>query len=139
VAAKVQHVASHARIGLALVACVAALPVAARAPRVDYMLNCMGCHLDDGSATGDRVPALKGEVGKFLHRNGGREYLMRVPGVAQAGIDDASLAALLNWMLETFDPAAIPRDFTPFTAREVGAARRQPYADVPAARAKVLR
>jgi hypothetical protein len=121
-----------------LLAAFASLPAAARAPRVDYALNCMGCHHADGAATGDRVPALRGAVGRFLQIPGGREYLVRVPGVAQAALDDAALAALLNWTLVTFDAKSIPADFVPYTAAEVGAARRRPYADLPATRARLL-
>jgi hypothetical protein len=92
-----------------------------------WMLNCQGCHRADGSATGDQVPALRGTVAKFLLVPGGREYLIRVPGVSMAPLDDTLIAALTNWMLHEFDPQNIPSDFERFTASEVGALRQVPY------------
>jgi cytochrome c553 len=71
----------------------------AGSPQVDYALHCMGCHLDDGRETPGRIPALAGSMGRFLALPEGRAFLVRVPGSAQAPLDDAALAALLNWML----------------------------------------
>lgn len=94
---------------------------------VAWMLNCQGCHRADGSATGDQVPALRGTVAKFLLVPGGREYLIRVPGVSMAPLNDTLIAALTNWMLREFDPENIPSDFERYTASEVGALRQTPY------------
>jgi len=126
----------------ALAAALLAAGVAGAEPisgaRLDYVLQCMGCHLEDGSGAPGRVPSLAG-VGRFLRVAGGREYLARVPGVAQAPLDDAAVAALLNWMLARFDPAAAAaRDFVPFDAAEVGPLRRVPLADAEAARRALL-
>ena len=94
--------------------------------KVAWMLNCQGCHRADGGATGDQVPALRGTVAKFLTVPGGREYLIRVPGVAMAAMDDESIAALANWMLREFDEENIPADFARYSASEVGALRKSP-------------
>ena len=94
--------------------------------KVAWMLNCQGCHRADGEATGDEVPALRGKVAKFLTVPGGREYLIRVPGVAMAALDDESIAALTNWMLLEFDEENIPVDFEKYSANEVGALRKLP-------------
>jgi len=94
--------------------------------KVAWMLNCQGCHRADGGATGDQVPALSGTVAKFLAVPGGREYLIRVPGVAMAPMDDASIAELTNWMLHEFDEENIPADFANYSASEVGALRKSP-------------
>ena len=52
--------------------------------QVDYMLNCQGCHLPDGSGFPARqVPDLRNRMGSFLSVPGGREYLVQVPGTAQ--------------------------------------------------------
>jgi len=91
------------------------------------MLNCQGCHRADGAATGDQVPALKGTVAKFLSVPGGREYLIRVPGVSMSPLNDESIAALATWMLHEFDPENIPAGFVRYTADEVGDLRRKPY------------
>jgi hypothetical protein len=106
-------------------------------PRVDYMLHCMGCHRDDGGGLAGEVPQLKGFVGRFLYVEGGREYLVQVPGVAQAALDDAALAGVLNWMLETFSPAELPADFVPYSGEEVSRYRRDKLIDV-SGRRKVL-
>ena len=37
-------------------------------------------------------------LGSLLATPAGRAYLVRVPGVAQAPLDDERLAALLNWV-----------------------------------------
>lgn len=94
---------------------------------VAWMLNCQGCHRSDGTATGDQVPALQGTVAKFLSVPGGREFLIRVPGVSMAPLNDESIAELTNWMLQEFDRENIPADFVQYTANEVGELRQTPY------------
>ena len=58
--------------------------------------------------------------------------------MAQAGLDDAALAGVLNWLLEHFDHAHVPPGFTPFTADEVGRLRKQPLVDVEGTRTRLL-
>jgi hypothetical protein len=110
----------------------------AGSPAVDYALNCQGCHLDDGSGTPGSVPPLAGSVGRFLRVPGGREFLVQVPGVATSALDDASLAAVLNWMLERFGKPDVPADFRPYAAAEVGALRQKPLVNVERVRAEIL-
>jgi mono/diheme cytochrome c family protein len=97
---------------------------------VEYVLNCQGCHRADGAGTPGSVPALAGSVARFLAVPGGRAYLAQVPGVAQAPLDDATLAAVLNWMLARYDPAHLPARVAPYTADEVGRLRAHPLTDV---------
>lgn len=99
-------------------------------PSEAYVLHCSGCHGRDGSGHPDFVPSLR-ELGALLARPGGRDYLARVPGVAQAPLDDAQLAALLNWVLHEI---ASTKDIEPYRASEVGALRRAPLRDPVAAR-----
>lgn len=106
----------------------------AYAPAVEYALHCQGCHLDDGRATPGSVPALAGVVGRLVRTPEGRAYLVRVPGVAQAPLSDAALAALLTWVVARFGGADAPPAFEPYRADEVGALRRSPLVDVGAAR-----
>ena len=107
-------------------------------PALDYALNCQGCHRADGAATGDSVPALAESVARFLGVPGGREYLVRVPGVAQAPLDDAATAGVLNWILGRFDREHLPADFVPYTAAEVGRLRGSPLTNVGRVRDELL-
>ena len=107
-------------------------------PELAYTLECAGCHRADGGGTPGSVPQLRDSVARFLAVPGGREYLSRVPGVAQAPLDDAELAAVLNWIVERFDRAHVPAGFVPYTAEEVGKLRRQPLVDVEAARTRLV-
>ena len=120
----------------AAVLCTALLlPDAALAGREraaeDYVLHCSGCHRRDGSGTPGVVPALR-SLGPLLERPGAREYLARVPGVAQAPLDDARLAGVLDWVLRELSGVA---DAAPYTAEELGSWRRRPLRDPKAARA----
>jgi len=123
--------------GLALAAAVAA-PAAAESPRVLYMLHCQGCHRPDGSGLPGVVPALRDEVARFLTVPGGREFLVRVPGSASAPIDDVDLAAVLNWIVRQFGPAAEAATAAPYTAAEVSGLRQDPLLDVAVARAALV-
>jgi hypothetical protein len=107
--------------------------------RADFAFRCKGCHGFAGEGTPGHVPRLDGFVGFFTRVEGGRDYLMRVPGVARAKLDDARLAAVLNWMLEVYGGDAVAADFAPYTGAEVGAARRQPLTNERAAtRARLI-
>ncbi len=106
---------------------------------INYMLNCQGCHGQFGSESLDgAVPALKDYVGNFLHVPGGREFLVQVPGSANAAISDAALAELLNWILQTQSRAQLPAVFRPFTTAEVQKLRQNPEADVVGTRAALV-
>jgi mono/diheme cytochrome c family protein len=113
--------------------CLGAGAAHAAEPRVDYMLQCQGCHGAEGRGAPGTVPSFAG-VGRFLAAPGGREYLVRVPGSSQSALDDAELAEVLNWMIRRFDP----RDFVPYTAEEVTRVRRPPLDDVEAVRRELL-
>ena len=108
--------------------------------RADFTFRCKGCHGFAGQGTPGHVPQLDGFVGFFTQAEGGRDYLMRVPGVARAKLDDERLAAVLNWMLETYGGDAVAPGFAPYTAAEVGLARRQPLTTTLAeTRARLIR
>ena len=123
-----------------LVAAHLACATGARAgsPSLDYALNCQGCHRADGTGTAGSVPALAGSVGTFLRVPGGREFLVRVPGVAQAALDDAALADVLNWILERFGRDDLPQGFVPYAAAEVGRLRHQPLTNVQRVRRELI-
>lgn len=91
--------------------------------RTDYLLHCSGCHLSDGSGTPHKVPTLRNNLGRIVALAEGRGYLVRVPGSSQAMLDDAGLAAVINWVLTEFNSETLADDFEPFTAEEVKEAR----------------
>lgn len=107
-------------------------------PRVDFALRCRGCHGFSGEGTPGHVPRLDGFVGLFTQVRGGRDYLMRVPGVVRARLDDERLAAVLNWMLATYGAGDVAPDFVPFSPAEVGSARRQVLRDRKSIRADLV-
>lgn len=119
---------------------LASLPAAATDPvQFDYMMNCQGCHLPDGSGFPARdVPAVAGNLGNFLHVEGGREFLVQVPGSAHSDLDDARLAAVLNWMLTTFSAAQLPSDWQPYGAAEVHQLRQSPLMEVAPVRSRLM-
>ena len=130
----------RAILAVCLVAATCAPPARAaeRTPAVDYALHCQGCHLANGGATLGRVPALAGSLARFTRIPGGRAYLVRVPGVAQAPLDDDALAALLNWVLGRFASGGVAPGFLPYGAEEVGRLRRLPLLDVEAERRRLM-
>jgi len=123
-------------VGIALL--FGATGASAESPELNYMLQCQGCHLPDGSGTPGKVPALAGSMARFGAVPGGREFLVRVPGSAQSPLDDADLAELLNWMLRRFGPAEEAADFAPYSADEVARLRRAPLTDVDSVRRDLL-
>ena len=68
----------------------------------------------------------------------GRDYLVRVPEVAQAPLRNARLANLLNWALQEFSRDKSPAGFRPLSAKEVGDARRRILKDPLRTRAEIL-
>jgi cytochrome c peroxidase len=118
----------------ALVAALAAQPAQAFGPATNYALHCQGCHLEDGSGAPGKIPPLDAGLARFARTAEGRAYLARVPGVANAPLGDADLAALLAWTLHRF--AAIDLA-APYTADEIARLRAQPLVDVAAERARL--
>jgi len=92
----------------------------------NWTLNCQGCHRFDGSGSDATAPGIAGTVAKFLLVPGGREYLIRVPGVATSPLSDADLAEVMNWMLWRFDKEHLPATFQPYTAAEIAPLRARP-------------
>jgi mono/diheme cytochrome c family protein len=121
----------------ALVLALGATGAAAYEPRVNYQLQCMGCHTADGAGQPGRVPSVRDSLGRLALTPEGRSYLIRVPGVAQSPLSDADTAAGLNWMIKTLSDSP-PDRFDAFTAEEVARWRHQPLAEVSAARAALL-
>ena len=106
-------------------------------PRV-YELQCMGCHLADGTGESGRVPSVRSTLVPFSMIPEGREFVLRVPGVAQSPLTDAAIAAVLNWMARKLSDAPLPAGFRDYDAGEVRALRGRPLAQVSQARQKLL-
>ena len=98
-------------------------------PKSHYMIHCMGCHLMDGQGQPPDVPVLDESLGRLIESDAGRAYLVRVPGAAQAPINDAELAGVINWMLNKYSAATLLDSFTPYTESEVRQHRHQILAD----------
>ena len=106
--------------------------------RARWVLHCAGCHGVDGAGSAlGRVPDLR-RLGAFLQVPGGREFVIKVPGVMGSGLDDAQVAEVTNWLLATLARASVPADHQPFSAAEVARARAQPLIDVAAERQRLL-
>ena len=107
--------------------------------QTNYMLNCQGCHGAKGAGTADgAVPTMQGFLGAFLTVEGGREFLVQVPGSANAALDGPALAEVLNWMLHTMSEGTLPEPFEPYTAEEVSELRQAPLAEIESVRADLL-
>lgn len=108
-------------------------------PELDYMLQCQGCHMADGTGKPDvGVPTMVGLVERFLGLPGGRAYLVQVPGVDQAPLDDRAIADLMNWLLDRYRGNDAKTSFEPYTEDEVKAYRAETPIDAPATRARLL-
>tara|TARA_B110001452_G_C15186384_1_gene412086 strand:+ start:599 stop:1024 length:426 start_codon:yes stop_codon:yes gene_type:complete len=106
--------------------------------QANYMLNCQGCHLPDGSGLPGSVPSMRGFVAEFLKVPGGRDFLVQVPGSANAPLSDAELAELLNWILTTMSSEELGDDFDYYTTDEVSLARAIVLQDVAKTRADLV-
>ena len=109
---------------------------------VNYQLQCAGCHLGNGmgSAAND-TPRMVGFVGNFLKVPGGREFLVRVPGMSQSALNNAQLADLLNWLMRKDGLAgkSTPDDYQPYSAEEVAALRAKIMLNLPGTRAGLIK
>jgi cytochrome c553 len=122
-------------VALGVAAAFATLALAS--PAQDYMLYCMGCHGAEAQGVPGKIPALAGNLGRFMRTPEGRNYVLRVPGAANSALPDDRLAAVLNWLSQQY-PA--PHEAAPaaFTVAEVATARRTPLANVQQTRRAVV-
>ncbi|NVO27532.1 cytochrome c [Donghicola sp. C2-DW-16] len=115
-----------------------AVPMAARAEltaRSNYVLRCTGCHGIEGMGTAEGgVPPFPGSVGHIASIDAGRDYMMHVPGVIASSLSDAEIAAVMNYVMATFDTTDAPE----FTTQEVTRRRALPMTDIVVARRAVV-
>jgi hypothetical protein len=102
------------------------------------MLNCMGCHLADGSGAQGKVPSLRDSLALLSASRAGRRYLVQVPGSAQSPLSNLELAQVLNWMVRNLSARGVADGFTEFTAVEVADYRRLTLVSVRDTRARLL-
>jgi hypothetical protein len=108
-------------------------------PVVNFQVNCMGCHLADGSGQAGRVPSIRHSLVLFSATREGRDYIVRVPGVAQSPLSDEDTAALLNWMARNLSDLKLPPDFVDYSEAEVQSLRHRPLVKVRNARARLMK
>jgi hypothetical protein len=106
--------------------------------QANYMLNCMGCHLADGSGAVGKVPSVRDSMVVLSRSSAGRRYLVQVPGASQSPLSDLELAQVLSWMVRNLSAQTVPPDFTDFTAAEVAGYRSSPLVNVRETRARLL-
>ena len=119
--------------GTALAVAVTLAPAAGASERPEsgsvaqnFLLFCAGCHGRDGAGVPGRVPPLRDSLSRLLGVEGGREFLLRVPGVANSALSDAALAAVMNWCVRQFAGEQVAARQPAYTAAELAAARRAP-------------
>jgi cytochrome c553 len=130
-----------ARLGkFVLAAAAITLAVLAHAsPQQDYVLYCMGCHGPQAEGVPGKVPPLAHALGRYMRSPAGRNYVLRVPGAANSVLSDAQLAAVLNWLVQTFNADELSSDVPLFSAAEVTGVRHSPLPSVLATRREVVR
>ena len=71
---------------------------------------------------------------------GGRAFLVRVPGMSQSALNNQQLADMLNWLLnkDGMAGASMPEHFQPYSADEVAAVRQQAMLNLPQTRGKLI-
>lgn len=126
--------------GYIVVAAMTVFAVAATAdPRMDYLLYCGGCHLENGGGAPPEVPDLRQDLRRFASHPETRSYLARVPGSQQTPISDERISKVLNWMLESYTTQESSKiDFEPYSAEEVSRYRAQLLLDPIAERVRLM-
>ncbi|MES1951221.1 cytochrome c, mono-and diheme variant [Salinisphaera sp. S4-8] len=108
-------------------------------PATQYLIHCSGCHRADGSGSlRGGIPDLRGYVGSFGRLEAGRAYLMHVPGVVGSGLDNADIAAVMNYIFARWAEAPANDPVPAFSADEVARLRRLSIPDVVKARRRVV-
>lgn len=103
-----------------------------------YLLNCSGCHGQDGKGVpAAGIPDLH-DSGLYVKTGRGREYLIQVPGLSQSNLDDPTVALVLNWVLRRFSADRLPPDFKPYTVEEVAISRKDKASDAQTRRSVLL-
>lgn len=129
------------RLFLALMLVAAASWAEAQDGKAIYDANCAACHQPDGAGAVGLAPPLLGTLGKRVASPAGRRY---VPGVVVSGLagkleskgvvyngimpnwqqfSDDDLAAVVNYVLATYNAPELAADHRPYEAAEFAAMR----------------
>ena len=115
------------------------LPPNGHTPQLNYLQYCSGCHREDGrGAPAKGIPNMRGVLGHFLRVDGGREFIVKVPGVSHTPLADSDVAALMNWLLAGIAQPSTPSGTAPYTADEIARLRRERLVDVPGTRKQLV-
>jgi len=96
-----------------------------------FILRCGGCHGTLGQSPPKSVPQLRGVAGWFLCTPQAREYIIRLPNVSRAQLNDADLAGVMNFVAFGLGETSAPAKALRFTAAEVAAIRTRPLGAQP--------
>ncbi|MCG6942949.1 MAG: cytochrome c [Thiohalocapsa sp.] len=100
-------------------------------PAKNYQLRCSGCHTMQGAGHPEQgVPDFRGMVGSFASTEGGRKYLLHVPGVIASSLSDREIAEVLNLIMQRWAGESLPAHYDPFTAAEVTRLRAAPIGNL---------
>ena len=91
----------------------------------NYKMFCRGCHGPAGEGR-KAVPHMNNFVGNFLQFQAGRDYLVQVPGSANAALDDEQLTEVLNWIVLNLAGESLPENFQAYSISEVSKLRENP-------------
>jgi hypothetical protein len=91
----------------------------------DYLEQCGGCHGMQGDTTPAPIPVLRDRVGYFMCTQAGRDYLLRLPNIVNARVDDESLADMMNFVVFSLGGRSAPPNAPRFTTADV--ARLRPH------------
>lgn len=102
-----------------------------------FNFRCAVCHQANGKGVPGMYPPLADSIGSYVAIPEGRTYLVHVLSFGMSGaiaahgqtyygvmqpwptLTDEEVAQVLNYVLMTFNPKLLPKDFTSLTADEV--------------------
>ena len=103
----------------------------------DLYQRCAACHLKTAQGVPGMFPPLTERLGPLVDSSSGRDYLVMVVNTGLIGnftingssyinnmmagqlLDNADAAAVLNYLLDTFNRNTLPKYWKPFTESEV--------------------
>nr|WP_319250923.1 hypothetical protein [uncultured Celeribacter sp.] len=110
-----------------------------RTAHTNFVLRCAGCHGFEGGGTPEGgIPAFPDSVGYIAGTDLGRTYMMHVPGVVGASLNNREIAEVMNYVLDVWGATEGGETPQPFTEEEVTRRRAVEVPDVVAYRRLVV-